>query len=68
MLEYKSWADEVQKVEDNIMQKKLIFLWTVISVVIALLTDIENQEVFQQIVQGLGILNCILDLKSAQFI
>lgn len=68
MLEYKSWADEVQEVEGNIIQKKLIFLWTVISVVIALLTDIENQEVFQQIVQGLGILNCILDLKSAQFI
>lgn len=45
-----------------------MLLWAVISVALALLTDVENQEVFKEIFQGLGILNCMLDLKSAQSI
>lgn len=50
------------------MLKRLILSWAVISVVIALVTDVENQEAFKEIVQGLGILNCMLDLKSARSI
>lgn len=40
------------------MWEILILLSAVISVAIALLTDVENQEVFEEIGQGFEILNC----------